>query len=103
MKIIKFELLGIIVSFLLLTLKHHKRLAINQTNPTTLGPLRRCINAINFRSIIVKKATEIKTQTINTKIFNKVTKIKNNINIFCIKNKYPLSDSNRYPKERNRF
>jgi hypothetical protein len=39
--------------------------------PTILGPLRRCIEANNLRSKIVKKATANKTKTIKGIVFIK--------------------------------
>jgi len=47
----------------------------NPKNPTILGPRRRCIAAITFRSNNVKNATEIKTGKITHKAFNKTSNI----------------------------
>lgn len=54
---------------------------INPKTPTTLGPRRRCIAPIIFRSNNVKKATVIKTGTNIHKALTKNNKTTNKIDI----------------------
>ena len=53
--------------------------------PTTLGPRRRCIPPIIFRSANVKNATEIKTGTITAKICAIIIRVIIKISLYNIK------------------
>lgn len=88
-KIIKLEELGIKVSLLKNFIA--SAIACNKPNkPTTLGPLRRCIEAKTLRSKIVKKATANNKGKIADKNFNQLIsnkKIKKNKKNFIINKK----------------
>lgn len=88
-KIIKLDELGIKVS--LLRNFTASAIACNKPNkPTTLGPLRRCIEANTLRSKIVKKATANNNGKITGKNFSQSIsnkKIKNIKKNFIINNK----------------